>query len=119
MFVDLSGQDIFRDGDLRLVSNDGSTGGASGRLEVYYSFQWGTVCNDNIGANEALVACRQLGFSTWSDASAVSFFGYAYCGNDVCDTCTLNLCYIRMTLISSVQKRVELKLVVKGRFQHK
>ena len=52
-------------GQLRLVARDGRSSSTltAGRLEVYYSGQWGTVCNDNFGASEAYVACRQLGFS--------------------------------------------------------
>ena len=53
-------------GDLRLVDNSGRTGGSSGRLEVYYSGQWGTVCQDSFGSNDARVACRQLGFSNYT-----------------------------------------------------
>ncbi len=55
-----SGQQL--SGDVRLVALSGSTGGKIGRLEVYYNEQWGTVCNDNFGINDARVACRQLGF---------------------------------------------------------
>ena len=58
-----SGQDLFNDGDLRLVSNNGTTGGTSGRLEVYYNFQWGTVCDDLFELDDGVVACRQLGFA--------------------------------------------------------
>ena len=49
-------------GDVRLVASSGSTEVRVGRLEVYYNGQWGTVCNDNFGINNARVACRQLGF---------------------------------------------------------
>ena len=56
-------------GDLRLVGRSGQTGGSSGRLDVYFSGQqWGTVavCEDNFGSSEAKVACRQLGFSSYT-----------------------------------------------------
>lgn len=48
-------------GDLRLVSNNGSTGGTSGQLEVFYGTRWGTVCENSFEAAEATVACLQLG----------------------------------------------------------
>ena len=40
-------------------------GGSStreGRLEVYYSGQWGTVCDDEFTDASARVACNMLGF---------------------------------------------------------
>ena len=52
-------------GDLRLVRNGlSSSSYTSGRLEVYYSGQWGTVCNDLWDSSNTRVACRQLGLST-------------------------------------------------------
>ncbi len=51
------------EGDLRLVSSLGRTGVSSGRLEFYYNGQWGTVCNDRFDSNDAMVACRQLGYA--------------------------------------------------------
>ncbi|XP_064388343.1 soluble scavenger receptor cysteine-rich domain-containing protein SSC5D-like isoform X2 [Halichondria panicea] len=64
-------------GDLRLVGSFGRTGGSSGRLEVYYSSRWGTVCDDSFGSNDARVACRQLGFSTYSRYGTVGRLGFS------------------------------------------
>ena len=51
-------------------------GGASyGRVEVYYSGQWGTVCDDDWDINDANVVCRQLGFSRASGATAGATYG--------------------------------------------
>ena len=50
------------EGDLRL------RGGASdshqeGRLEIHHDGEWGAVCDDFFGQEEATVACKQMGFT--------------------------------------------------------
>ncbi len=47
-------------GSIRLV---GGTSAQEGRVEVCNNNAWGTVCDDTFGANDANVACRQLGFA--------------------------------------------------------
>ncbi len=59
-------------GDLRLV---GSSSLTSGRLEVYFSGQWGTVCDDSFGSSDAVVACRQLGFLSYTQYGTVGALG--------------------------------------------
>ena len=44
--------------DIRLV--DGPDG-ISGRVEIKHEGVWGTVCDDDFGAEEAQVICKSLG----------------------------------------------------------
>lgn len=53
-------------GDIRLIN--GSTP-YEGLVQVCYNGVWGTVCDDYWGTNDAMVACRQLGFSPNSMSS--------------------------------------------------
>ncbi|CAI5683597.1 deleted in malignant brain tumors 1 protein isoform X1 [Oreochromis niloticus] len=55
---------------IRLVNG---TNRCSGRVEIYYSSQWGTVCDDRWGMQEATVACREM---NCGNALAVKYKAY-------------------------------------------
>ena len=56
---------------VRLVNG----GALYGRVEVYDSGEWGTVCDDGWDINDANVVCRQLGFSRASGAPRGAKYG--------------------------------------------
>ena len=42
---------------VRLVGSKES----SGRVEIFYKHQWGTICNDQFDNKDAVVICKMLG----------------------------------------------------------
>uniref|UniRef100_A0A3B4FCR8 SRCR domain-containing protein n=1 Tax=Pundamilia nyererei TaxID=303518 RepID=A0A3B4FCR8_9CICH len=61
---------------IRLVNG---TNRCSGRVEIYYSSQWGTVCDDRWGMQEATVACREM---NCGNALSVKYKAYSGRGQD-------------------------------------
>ncbi|CAC5422953.1 Neurotrypsin,Scavenger receptor cysteine-rich type 1 protein M130,Deleted in malignant brain tumors 1 protein,Thrombospondin-1,Mucin-like protein,Adhesion G protein-coupled receptor B1,Scavenger receptor cysteine-rich type 1 protein M160,Hemicentin-1,Thrombospondin-2 [Mytilus coruscus] len=64
------GQD---DGVLRLMDGSHSK---EGRLEIFHSGIWGSVCDDGFGKSDATVACKQLGFRCLSNVQVYTEGGF-------------------------------------------
>ena len=63
-------------GDLRLAGTGSSS--MQGRVELCNNNQWGTVCDDSWGDQDAQVVCTQLGYSSSGKKLQMQCFIYAY-----------------------------------------
>ena len=61
--------------DLSTIRLVGGTTQYEGRVEVYRSGQWQTVCDDSWDISEAQVVCRQLGYGSAVSALSGAYFG--------------------------------------------
>ena len=65
------------------VPTPGHYDGSTGIIELVYSDEWGAICDEGFGEEEAQVACRHFGFRfvDWQTASrrlAIYFFNFLF-----------------------------------------
>ena len=57
--------DEVTEGEIRLIGSKSW----EGRVEIFLSGEWGTVCRNGAGTYDARVVCRQLGYNVYSKHS--------------------------------------------------
>ena len=87
-----------REGELRLA---GSNIPGSGRVEICRLGEWGTVCDDYWSYNDAVVVCRQLGYST--NGKKYSYFNLPHFARLVLLSLLIHI--LLFTIISSFEHR--------------
>nr|XP_010948995.1 galectin-3-binding protein [Camelus bactrianus] len=81
MWLLLAGTQGTKDGDMRLVNGDTAN---EGRVEIFYSGQWGTVCDNMWDLTDANVVCRALGFRNATEALGRAAFGPGFSEEQPC-----------------------------------
>lgn len=72
MWLLVTGTQGVKDGDMRLAGGEADN---EGRVEIFYSGQWGTVCDSLWDLTDASVVCRALGFRNVTKALGGAAFG--------------------------------------------
>eukprot|EP01053_Blabericola_migrator_P005697 Blabericola_migrator_1__5696@NODE_288_length_10293_cov_65_527675_g237_i0_p1_GENE_NODE_288_length_10293_cov_65_527675_g237_i0NODE_288_length_10293_cov_65_527675_g237_i0_p1_ORF_typecomplete_len1450_score326_59LCCL/PF03815_19/5_1e08LCCL/PF03815_19/1_6e20LCCL/PF03815_19/0_0052LCCL/PF03815_19/2e02SRCR/PF00530_18/1_5e12SRCR/PF00530_18/1_4e18Laminin_G_3/PF13385_6/4_5e06SRCR_2/PF15494_6/44SRCR_2/PF15494_6/0_0019Pentaxin/PF00354_17/0_0053_NODE_288_length_10293_cov_65_527675_g237_i031187467 len=94
-------------GTIRMVDSSGLPAVAGvGRLEMFLSHEWGTICNDGWTREAWSVACREMGYDTLKDLTSMG--AVANIDEDICsDLMGSNYCGGDLTKIAASQVTCE------------